>query len=100
MSNVLNRRATKEDIDAGLAVFCVPGERSRPYDLGAPLPVSARIKHDIGKEEGEKPVSAGTIVEVVQCEIVDEKEILVGFRQDSDEGVCALEEIEILGSQT
>ena len=43
-----------------------------------------------------EPIPEGTIVEVIQCEIVDGKDILVGFRKNSDEGVCMLEEVEIL----
>jgi len=91
---VFNKPATKEDVEAGLAIFCVPDDRSKIYDLGVPLPARARTRRDIGPEE--KPIRAGSIVEVIQCEIVDDAEILVGFRQDSEEGVCALEEIEIL----
>jgi hypothetical protein len=96
---VSSKRATKNDVESGRAVFYIPDDRSDPYDLGYSLPVRARVNRDIGLEEGEKPVLAGTIVEIIQCEIVDSKEILVGFRHDSEEGVCMLEEVTILPVQ-
>ena len=98
MLNMFSKPATQEDVDAGRAIFCVPDERSKIYDLGVSLPVRAKTRKDIGNEE-ENPIPAGSVVEVVQCEIVDGTDVLVGFRQDSEEGVCSLEEIEILPAQ-
>ena len=43
-------------------------------------------------------IPAGTPVEIVQCEIRDNGEILVGFRYAGGEGICMLSEIEINNS--
>jgi hypothetical protein len=44
-------------------------------------------------------IPAGTPVEIIQCEIGDNGEILVGFRYDGGEGICMLNELKILEAQ-
>jgi len=90
--------ATEEDCKAGQAIFYIPDNRSKVYDLGRPLPLTARYRQDTetstAKEQGIIP--AETVVEIIQCEIGDNGEILVGFRYAEGEGLCMLNELEIL----
>ena len=92
--------ATEEDCKAGRAIFYIPDNRSTVYDLGRPLPLQARIRQDsdygTASERGKIP--AGTLVEIIQCEMGDNGEILVGFRYDGNDGICMLNELEILES--
>jgi hypothetical protein len=89
--------ATEEDCKAGRAVFYIPDNRSKVYDLGRPLPLAARYRQDTdistAKEQGSIP--AGTVVDIIQCEIGDNGEILVGFRYAGGEGLCMLNELDI-----
>jgi hypothetical protein len=93
--------ATEEDCRAGRAIFYIPDNRSKVYDLGRPLPLSARYRQDTetstAKEQGIIP--AGTVVHIIQCEIGDNGEILVGFRYNGGEGICMLHELEIIEPQ-
>jgi hypothetical protein len=93
--------ATEEDCKAGRAIFYIPDNRSKVYDLGWALPLPARYRQDTNtstaKEQGIIP--AGTAVEIIQCEIGDNGEILVGFRYDGGEGICMLSELEIIEPQ-
>src|SRR5258708_31239553 len=97
----MKKPATEEDCKAGRAIFYVPDNRSKIHDLGRPLPLQARIKQDTevgtGLEQGIIP--AGTPVAIIQCEIGDNGEIVVGFRYDGGEGICMLNELEILEAQ-
>ena len=97
-NNQTNNRqaATEADVDKGDAVFFVPDKRSRPYSLDRPLPARAQIAKPIRVERSDETIPAGTNVEVVQVEIVDEKDILVGFVNQGVPGVCMLEEIELI----
>jgi hypothetical protein len=93
--------ATEEDCKAGRAIFYIPDNRSKVYDLGRALPLPARYRQDTdtstAKEQGIIP--AGTAVEIIQCEIGDNGEILVGFRYHGGEGICMLNELEIVEPQ-
>ena len=93
--------ALEEDCKAGRAIFFVPGNRSTIYDLGRPLPLQARIKQDteVGTSQEQEIILAGTLVEIIQCEIGDNGEIVVGFCYDGSEGICMLNELEILEAQ-
>ena len=90
--------ATEEDCKAGRAIFYVPDNRSKIYDLGRPLPLQARIRQDtdLGEGDDQEILPAGTLVEVVQCEIGDNGEILVGFLHDGKPSLCMLKELEII----
>src|SRR6478672_8974792 len=90
--------ATEEDCKAGRAIFYVPDNRSTVYDLGRPLPLPARYRQDteIGTGDQLRNIPAGTPVEIIQCEIGDNGEIVVGFRYDGGEGLCMLHELEII----
>ena len=91
--------ATEEDCKAGRAIFFVPDNRSTIYDLGKPLPLQARIKQDTEVGTSQEIILAGTLVEIIQCEIGDNGEIVVGFRYDGGEGICMLNELEIPEAQ-
>ena len=93
----MKKPATEEDCKAGRAIFYIPDNRSTVYDLGRPLPLTARYRQDtvIGMGEPQKIISAGTPVEIIQCEIGDNGEILVGFLYAGGEGICMLNELDI-----
>lgn len=97
----MKKPATEEDCKAGVAIFFVPDNRSKVYDLGRPLPLPARYRQDteIGTGDELKIIPAGTLVEIVQCEIGDNGEILVGFRYNRGVGICMLNELEIIEHQ-
>ena len=90
--------ATQADVDEGRAVFWVPDFRSKVYDVGLPLPADARLLCDIEVEKAGDLIPAGTTVTVVQAEIVDDKDILIGFRYAGGAGVCAFEEVRFIAS--
>jgi hypothetical protein len=96
----MKQPATEEDCKAGRAIFYIQDNRSKVYDLGRPLPLRARIRQDTETSTADKQkiIPAGTPVEIIQCEIGDNGEILVGFRYDGREGICMLKEIEIIES--
>lgn len=90
-----NKRATasQDDVDKGTAVFCVPDRRSKIYDLGFPLPADAVVVADMEVGEEGECIRAGTMVTVIQAEIVDEADVLLGFRYEGGTGVCDLHEV-------
>jgi hypothetical protein len=87
----MNTPATEEDCHAGRAIFYIPDNRSTVYDLGRPLPLSARYRQDTVIGTGQEVISAGTMVAVMQCEIGDNGEILVGFLYAGGEGILLAE---------
>lgn len=93
--------ATEEDCKAGVAIFYVPDNRSKVYDLGRPLPLPARYRQDteIGMADQMKIIPAGTPVEIIQCEIGDNGEIIAGIRYYDGVGICMLNELEIIEGQ-
>jgi hypothetical protein len=97
----MKTRATEEDCKAGRAIFFVPDNRSTVYDLSKPLPLQARYKQNTETSTADQQwiIPAGTLVEIIQCEIGDNGEIVVGFRYDAGEGICMLNELEILEAQ-
>jgi hypothetical protein len=96
MSNEDNRgTASEHDVATGSAVFSIPERRSRIYDLGVALPVRGRLRRDVDTGQDSATLPRGTEVTVVQAEIVDEKDVLIGFRVGETSFVCLLEEIQI-----
>lgn len=96
MDRVIEGRvATQDDVDRGVCVFFIPEERSVPYSLGRGLPIAARI---VRPNDGSDFPAFGTEVQIVQAEIVDGNEILIGFLTDEAEGVCMLEDVALLSS--
>lgn len=94
MNRVIQGRvATQADVDSGVCVFFIPEDRSAPYSLGHPLPITAKI---VRPNDGSAFPASGTLVQIVQAEIIDNTEILVGFITDDSEGVCTLEDVELL----
>jgi hypothetical protein len=94
----MTKAATEEDCKAGRAIFYIPDNRSKVYDLGRPLPVTARYRQETETSTASEQgiIAAGTVVEIIQCEIGDNGEILVGFRYAGGEGICMLNELDIL----
>jgi len=85
------RVATQADVDAGTVIFYIPDGRSTPYDFGRALPLKARIA---GEETEAYPV--GTEVEILQAEVGDTGDVLIGFMVGQDEGIGMLHEFELL----
>jgi hypothetical protein len=84
--------ATSEDVERGSAVFYVPDSRSKVCELGFSLPSEAVVISDIEVGHGEK-ISVGTAVTIIQAEIVDDREVLLGFSYESGKGVCTASEV-------
>lgn len=84
------RVATEADADAGEVIFYIPNGRSVPYEFGRDLPLRARL---VGEESG---FPAETVIEILQAEVGDNGEVLIGFVSGEDEGVCMLHEIELI----
>ena len=97
----MKKPATEEDCKAGRAVFYIADNRSMVYDQGRPLPLTARYRQDTETNTaGEQGIiAAGTVVEIIQCEIGDNGEILVGFRYAGGEGICMLNELDMAEAQ-
>ncbi len=89
--------ATLARLRKGQAIFYVPKRKSRVYDLGRPLPIPARVRVPMEVGAGEI-IPVGTAITVVQAEIVDGVDVLIGFRfgDGAEEGLCMLDEIELL----
>lgn len=63
--------------------FYIPDHRSAPYSFGRKLPVTVVVaKPDVG----DGLPSPGTILEIVQAELVDGKDVVLGFVNGDDEG--------------
>ena len=97
----VKKPATEEDCKAGRAIFFVPDNRSTVYDLGRPLPLAARVRQNTPTSTADQQeiIPAGTPIEIVQCEIGDNGEIVVGFRYAGGEGICMLNELEMIDAQ-
>lgn len=91
--NTRRRAATQADVDEGTAVFWIPDSRSRIYDLGRQLPANAVVTVDMEVGTAGDLIAAGTRVSVIQSEIVDERDILLGFSYSEGVGVCALDQV-------
>ena len=94
LKNTDKKPATEADVEQGLAAFWIPDQRSNVYDIGVLLPAPAIVAKDIEVGENER-IPAGTPVTVIQAEIVDEADIIIGFKYDGGIGVCSLQEITI-----
>lgn len=93
-----NRRgpATEGDAQNGSAVFFIADGRSRAFDLGVALPVDAILVREVGENQ---PVPAGTRVQVIQAELLEDSSILLGFIYAEGQGICTLDEIAIESSE-
>jgi hypothetical protein len=98
MSSEGKIRATERDVETGNAIFSISDERSRVYDIGIPLPVTATTRDEMTTSDNSK-LAKGTQIKVIQVEIVDERDILVGFRVGQESGVCFLNQVLIKGSE-
>jgi hypothetical protein len=86
--------ADKIDFESGRAIFYIPDRRSRPYDLGWSLPLKAVLLKEL-EFGAQRTLPKGTQVDIVQAEIVDGKDVILGFLRDGEPGICALEEVEV-----
>ena len=84
--------ATAEDVEKGTAVFHVPDSRSKVYDLGFSLPAEAIVDKDMEVGGGER-IPAGTPIRVIQAEIVDNQDVLLGFTYGENRGVCHIDQV-------
>jgi hypothetical protein len=66
--------------------------RSAPYQFGRALPLRARL---LGSE-GQSGFPDGTVIKVLQAEVGDNGEVLIGFVAGEEEGICQLNEIELI----
>ncbi len=86
------RAATRADVDEGTVVFYIPHGRSTPYEFGRDLPLRARL---LASEE-QSGFPEGTEIDVLQAEVGDDGEVLIGFVAGEEEGICQLNEIELI----
>jgi hypothetical protein len=86
------RVATQADQDAEEVIFYIPEGRSVPYRFERDLPLRARL---VGTEE-TAGFPIGTEIEILQAEIGDTGDVLIGFIAGEDEGICLLKEIELI----
>jgi hypothetical protein len=68
----------------------VADSRRKTFDLGVELPAAAVLSENI---EAERPVPAGTAVQLIRAEIVDDSDVLLWFTYADGQGVCRLEQI-------
>lgn len=94
MSRNATRSATENDVESGRAAYWVPDGRSQPYELGISLPTYGVLRVDIGNQD---PIKAGETVQVIQAELIDGTDVLLGFVWKGQMGVCDLHEVEIKG---
>jgi hypothetical protein len=86
------RVATQADQDAKEVIFYIPDGRSVPYRFERDLPLRARL---VGTEETTGfPIA--TEIEILQAEIGDTGDVLIGFMVGEEEGICMLQEIELI----
>lgn len=86
------RAATQADQDAETVIFYIPDGRSVPYRFKRDLPLRARL---LGTEE-TTGFRVGTEIEILQAELGDTGDVLIGFIAGEEEGVCMLHEIELV----
>jgi hypothetical protein len=87
-----DRVATQADQDAEEVIFYIPDGRSVPYRFERELPLRARL---VGTEE-TTGFPIGTEIEILQAEIGDTGDVMIGFVVGDEEGVCLLQEIELI----
>ena len=85
------RVATQADQDAEESIFYIPDGRSVPYRFGRDLPLRARL---VTEKTTGFPI--GTEIQILQAEIGDTGDVLIGFIVGEDEGICRLQEIELI----
>jgi len=84
--------ATEADVRSGKAVFRVPESQSHVFDLGAALPLVLTLGQDLDLGAGQL-LPAGTEIKIVQAELVDDKDVIVGFTYLHGGGVCTLQDL-------
>ncbi len=86
------RAATQADQDAETVIFYIQDGRSVPYRFERDLPLRARL---VGTEE-TTGFPVGTEIEILQAELGDTGDVLIGFVAGEEEGICMLHEIELI----
>jgi len=89
---ISGRVATQADVDANDCMFFVPDGRSVPYSFGVDLPLAAIVTK---LDDGDGFPPPWTEVSIVQAELVDEEDVLLGILYGEEEGVCSLADIEL-----
>jgi hypothetical protein len=85
--------ATQKDCEEGRAIFFCPNGGG-VAEIGKQLPCKAKY---IGEDAGEKAIKKGEVIEVVQAEqSVDGRVVVIGFGLGEQEGICTLDEIELI----
>jgi predicted amidohydrolase YtcJ len=84
------RVATKADAVSGEAIFYIEDGRSVPYRFGRDLPLRARL---LGDDTG---FPAGAEITILQAERGDTGDVLIGFVAGNEEGICLLNEIQLI----
>ena len=92
---ILNGRvATEDEAEAKTVIFFVPDGRSQPYTFASLLPLAARTRLE-GEQNGFP--AAGTEIQIIQAELVDDKDVVLGFLYDGEAGICVLSDVELTG---
>lgn len=86
--------ATQKDCEEKRAIFFCP-DGSEVADLGKDLPCKARY---VGPDAEGLGIKKGDVIEIVQAEqqSADAPVVVIGFRVGKEEGICTLEEIELI----
>ncbi|RRA48423.1 hypothetical protein [Acidipila sp. EB88] len=86
------RVATEQEAEAQTVIFFVPEQRSEPYSFAHALPLIARMALS-DPREGFPPV--GAPVEIIQAELVDGKDVVLGFLYQGEPGLCMLQDVNV-----
>lgn len=87
-----DRVATEAESEAGEVIFYIPDRRSEPYSFSHKLPLKAVVTKPYADDGFPTP---GTVIIIVQAELVDSKDVVLGFVDGDDEGICMLEDVRI-----
>ncbi len=93
---VLNGRvATERDVEARRVIFFIPDSRSTPFEFDHAFPLLAKV---VKKDDMDGFPKPGSLVTIVQAEMTDEGQVVLGLIYgDGEEGVCHLQDIEVIG---
>jgi hypothetical protein len=92
---VLNgRAATSEDAEKRSVVFYIPDSRSVSFTFDRSLPLKAVVTKP---DDGDGFPPPGSVVYVVQAEIGDNGEVVIGLMYgDDQEALCLLRDITVI----
>jgi hypothetical protein len=88
------RVATQADVDTGNCVFFMPDQRSTPFSFDRELPISAVV---ILEDDAQNFAPKGTVVTIVQAELGDTGDVLLGVLYgDDQQALCLLSDVEVV----